>query len=259
MLINEPKTSYLDSWQTTQVRKPKHAYDARVAPWLSRDPIEEEGGLNLYEMVGNDPINGVDRLGLEKIFFDSRGTEVGRDRTWWFFSTTKFIEDPKGNVRYCGKKHWEEWEHNADSLPGSFRGVTENFKPQMKAFVNANNRRWSFTDMIFGYHYSVSLGTVFINSPTGQAWDYKARLESGTWFIYNQKAYRFDIIGNITWGAIMNPYEWHVGLAKEGAGAFQTYKDISNDRFDAWRFISNFCNFGDDHRDSAAILLGYEF
>jgi len=32
--------------------------------WLSRDPIEEEGGINLYGYVGNNPINAVDPLGL---------------------------------------------------------------------------------------------------------------------------------------------------------------------------------------------------
>jgi RHS repeat-associated protein len=35
--------------------------------WLSRDPIGEEGGLNLYGMVGNDGVNYVDVLG-EGIF-----------------------------------------------------------------------------------------------------------------------------------------------------------------------------------------------
>ncbi len=33
--------------------------------WLSRDPIEEWGGLNLYEFVRNDPIYFVDLLGLQ--------------------------------------------------------------------------------------------------------------------------------------------------------------------------------------------------
>jgi len=49
------------------VRKPKqekYAYDARVALWPSRDPIEERGGLNLYGMVGNNPVNLWDYLGL---------------------------------------------------------------------------------------------------------------------------------------------------------------------------------------------------
>ena len=38
--------------------------------WLSRDPIEEWGGLNLYGMVGNDPNDGVDVLGMAQIKFN---------------------------------------------------------------------------------------------------------------------------------------------------------------------------------------------
>ncbi|MDD4406299.1 MAG: hypothetical protein PHO36_16240 [Parabacteroides sp.] len=33
--------------------------------WLSRDPIEEKGGLNLYAFVNNDPVNKWDKLGLD--------------------------------------------------------------------------------------------------------------------------------------------------------------------------------------------------
>ena len=32
--------------------------------WLSRDPLGEEGGINLYGFVGNDGINDYDYLGL---------------------------------------------------------------------------------------------------------------------------------------------------------------------------------------------------
>jgi RHS repeat-associated protein len=39
-------------------------YDPVTGRWPSRDPIEENGGLNLYGMVGNDPINYWDVLGL---------------------------------------------------------------------------------------------------------------------------------------------------------------------------------------------------
>jgi len=40
------------------------AYDSDLGRWLNRDPIEEEGGLNLYDYVANNPINYVDPLGL---------------------------------------------------------------------------------------------------------------------------------------------------------------------------------------------------
>ena len=35
--------------------------------WPSRDPIEEEGGINLYGFVGNDGVNYVDLVGLSKL------------------------------------------------------------------------------------------------------------------------------------------------------------------------------------------------
>ena len=39
-------------------------YSSEQGRWISRDPIGEEGGVNLYAFVGNDPINKVDYLGL---------------------------------------------------------------------------------------------------------------------------------------------------------------------------------------------------
>jgi RHS repeat-associated protein len=39
-------------------------YDPVTGRWPSRDPIEEEGGINLYGFVGNDGVNQLDILGL---------------------------------------------------------------------------------------------------------------------------------------------------------------------------------------------------
>ncbi len=41
------------------------AYDSETGRWLSRDPIAESGGLNLYEYCLNDPLGRVDPLGLD--------------------------------------------------------------------------------------------------------------------------------------------------------------------------------------------------
>jgi RHS repeat-associated protein len=52
---------------------PFRAYDADSGRWLSRDPIQEEGGLNLYAYVENDPINATDELGLAPTFEGTPG------------------------------------------------------------------------------------------------------------------------------------------------------------------------------------------
>ena len=39
-------------------------YDPVTGRWPSRDPIEEEGGVNLYGFVGNDGVGNIDLLGL---------------------------------------------------------------------------------------------------------------------------------------------------------------------------------------------------
>ena len=39
-------------------------YDPRQGRFINRDPIEEEGGNNLYRFLGNNPVNAIDFLGL---------------------------------------------------------------------------------------------------------------------------------------------------------------------------------------------------
>jgi RHS repeat-associated protein len=41
------------------------AYDPDLGRWVSRDPISEEGGANLYGYVGNSPVNFNDPNGLQ--------------------------------------------------------------------------------------------------------------------------------------------------------------------------------------------------
>ncbi len=63
---------------------PYRAYDADTGRWISRDPIEEEGGINLYGYVGNDPINNFDPFGesiyttvgkVIRVFTQAKGAE----------------------------------------------------------------------------------------------------------------------------------------------------------------------------------------
>lgn len=45
------------------------AYDPGTGRWMSRDPIGEKGGLNLYGYVGNQPHQRVDLLGLCSYYY----------------------------------------------------------------------------------------------------------------------------------------------------------------------------------------------
>jgi len=64
-------------------------YNTGLGRWVNRDPIGENGGMNLYGMVGSNPVSGIDSLGLyeawgeefterhegfsEKVYVDSKG------------------------------------------------------------------------------------------------------------------------------------------------------------------------------------------
>ena len=60
-------------------------YDPNLQRWLNRDPIGEEGGINLYGFVGNAPIGRGDSCGLAWLLFDGEA--------WGQFTHDMFIGD----------------------------------------------------------------------------------------------------------------------------------------------------------------------
>jgi RHS repeat-associated protein len=58
-------------------------YDPNLQRWLSRDPIGERGGINLYGYVDNDPVNYVDPFGWLKYRYD--GVFLYIYPSWWQF------------------------------------------------------------------------------------------------------------------------------------------------------------------------------
>ena len=112
-------TKYTDS-ETDLVYYGYRYYSPALGRWLSRDPIEERGGLNLYGFVNNDPVNMWDENGL---FF-----------TW---------EITGGNVDFdTVEKHDTGWIDDDDGLEnavfGAFKGlITFNVSSVLKIPKNA--------------------------------------------------------------------------------------------------------------------------
>jgi len=80
-------------------------YDSRLSRWVNRDPIQEDGGLNLYIYVGNAPITRVDPLGLNAYLFREVYGGPGH--------ATLIVDNPKGGVEAFGF-HSAPW-HNDES------------------------------------------------------------------------------------------------------------------------------------------------
>lgn len=55
-------------------------YSPELGRWLSRDPVGEEGGMNLYMMVGNSPLIFIDYLGFKRYSLNYDFTD---DVSWW--------------------------------------------------------------------------------------------------------------------------------------------------------------------------------
>ncbi len=128
---------------------PYRAYDPELGRWISRDPIDTHGGINLYEYVGGDPVNAVDPTGLllinssddDVVVVDGQNTPTdtylppGRiyygdnDGVWiydwkcekWTFFATPWPEDPllhewkvgnDGKVRTSRGKAMPPWDGN---------------------------------------------------------------------------------------------------------------------------------------------------
>ena len=67
-------------------------YNPVLGRWINRDPIGEDGGLNLYAFCGNDPVNKWDYLGLAAIAWGSYSgwkTTRNSSQSWAEVETTK--------------------------------------------------------------------------------------------------------------------------------------------------------------------------
>ena len=84
-------------------------YSPELMRWITRDPIGEDGGVNLYAMCGNNPISSFDKHGLARMLtraivtvtdvWGLGGEKEARD-ILRFLKELKDKKDPDGNKLY---------------------------------------------------------------------------------------------------------------------------------------------------------------
>ena len=104
------------------------AYDPELGRWISEDPLEEEGGLNLYGYVGNSPLMAVDLMGLDTFLLNDNHALDGlghnaiasgddsRGYDYRSFSTGKSCWTNKDNL---DKKHFDTLDQLEEFLTGN--------------------------------------------------------------------------------------------------------------------------------------------
>jgi RHS repeat-associated protein len=107
-------SEYLDS-ETNLVYYNYRYYSTDLGRWISRDSIGENGGINLYAMVGNDPVGMWDLLGLNLYAVDGTWSDADDH-----FNTKRFYDRVKET-----KYYWEGPNCGVTGLDASsiFRGV----------------------------------------------------------------------------------------------------------------------------------------
>jgi RHS repeat-associated protein len=158
-------TKYTDN-ETDLVYYGYRYYSPALGRWLSRDPIEEKGGLNLYGFVNNDPVNYVDIDGL-KIFDNSKIKYNSQKNNSISYTSielcTRSIENPCNdiiigiaNMRGHDFFRWEDVNGNYDSI--GFQYPQKRFPERDNPELARSCKKCYKTSKKLKYGYSASIG-----------------------------------------------------------------------------------------------------
>ena len=98
-------------WHTTFYDYGRRFYNPRLMRrWLNRDPIEEDGGLNLYSFCGNDAVNGWDYLGMWKISRKGNAWAIAKAKKGDTFESLASLVE-------LDTSDYKDWAHTQDDTP----------------------------------------------------------------------------------------------------------------------------------------------
>jgi RHS repeat-associated protein len=199
-------------------------YCTDAGQWLSRDPIEENGGLNLYNIVDNNPISNIDGDGRLHLY----GTE---------WTTSKFT---------CGQ-YSEWWNVILDKQTPKFAYIVQQ--------VNVTAEWFSCSLFGYGHHYAQIVfweigttnyspglpnGVLPAGTPAGSSvqddWHSYHAFDHSDGMMLIQGIARFYYVtttGILNWGPVKAPSPWYGNETTEGTTTVPTFWKLPSDNGEA--------------------------
>lgn len=215
-------------------------YNPLDGRWLSRDPIGEEGGANLYAFVGNDPLNSVDLLGLAESTYQT-GEEA------FSAAAVMVVEamEEKYFHAYRADKDTAKMEENIVAICCSFKDNKKEFRiTEIKSDRNGSVSIFNFPkcskgESLMGYVHSHPLRDSGLSgSPTdpgGQGYGDRKLASDGvlgqkfakkTRVMAAARQFNDDVIG----ANMFNPFERKHKFEKDATGANYKYEIDTGER-----------------------------
>jgi RHS repeat-associated protein len=121
------------------------AYNPALGRWISRDPIEERGGLNLFGYVGNDPVNAIDPVGLIRIYGNWCGPDwTGGHREAYTSHAPGYYQAPINTLDAACETHDICYYQCRNNYPCDGEMRSQCFRECDRALTNAANSVGSF-------------------------------------------------------------------------------------------------------------------
>jgi RHS repeat-associated protein len=111
-------TKYADA-ETGLVYYGERYYQPQTGRWLSRDPLGEDGGVNIYAFVGNSPVSHIDPTGLYEI-------DVHYYLTYYLALQTRCFSPAQAKMIAEGNQDTDE---NPEYAPNQTHGFPDSIKP----------------------------------------------------------------------------------------------------------------------------------
>ena len=180
-------------------------YDPALGRWLSRDPIEEAGGLNLYAFCGNNGLNGGDIDGLIRIsdWTKEEAIQEVKEKIEWMRrqgynfaadALQHFLENKKGNLDLS--KYASEIFNNKNWQISFVRSVIEELK---KIDPEGTGKTFKIGDTKHELSFDMNLDNSNFNLDFREVFSHRFHMSDSEALFYALFGSHYSYVGTASW------------------------------------------------------------